>query len=71
MRISTMGPMTVIRWGRRLVYVLIFVAFVVAFGETDEPRTILFLVSLLSLTIIALFVLRDDKWIAEEATCPI
>lgn len=67
MRLSTMGPMMAIRWGRRLVYVLLFIALVVIFGNLDDPRTYLFLGSLFLLTLPILFALRDDKWEETDA----
>lgn len=44
-----------------MLYVALFVAFFVVFGRLEEPRTLLFLGSLLCLIVPALFCLRDDK----------
>ena len=62
MRLSPLGPLTVIRWGRRLVYVALLIAFIVAFQSLSNPLTLLFLGSVLCLIFPALFALKDERW---------
>jgi len=64
-----MGPQTVIQWGRRLLYVMLFISFVMVYGSWDKPWTYTFLGSILCLIIPLLFFLQDDKW--EEEDVPI
>ena len=62
MRLSAMGPEIVIRWGRRLLYVILFISLLVAYGNWDSPRTYTFLGSVLCIIMPLLFFLQDDKW---------
>lgn len=68
MRLPAVGPLTVIRWATRLVYVVLFISFLVVFGRLDDPRSYLFLGSVLCLIIPALFALKNDIRRDEEST---
>ena len=60
MRLSVMGPLTVIKWGRRLIYLVIFISLIVVYGNWHNPRTYTFLGSILCLLIPLLFLLKDE-----------
>ena len=61
-----MGPLEIIKWGRRLVYVSLFIAFSVAYAMLPDPKTFLFMAGVAILAIIGLFVLNDkEKWLPE------
>jgi hypothetical protein len=62
LRLSALGPQTVIRWGRRLLYVMLFISLVMVYGNWDNPQTIPFLGATLSLIITFLFFLQDENW---------
>lgn len=66
MRIPVMGPMTAIRWGRRLIYLVLFISFLVIYGHWDNPLTYTFLGSIVCLLIPLLFMLRDENWQEED-----
>ena len=68
LRLSAMGPKTVIQWGRRLLYVILFISLLVAYGNWDKPTTYTFLGSVLCIIMPLLFFLQDDKWEDEEAS---
>lgn len=49
------------RWGRRLLYVVLLIAFVVVFGQEANPRTFPFLIAILALILPALFAVRENR----------
>lgn len=55
MHLSTIGPLAAIRWGERAIYVMLFISFLVVFGQFDKIRTWLFLGAVLCLALPVLF----------------
>ena len=49
-----------IRWGTRLLYVVLFISFLVACGNWGVPITYIFLGSIVCLILPVLFFLNDD-----------
>ena len=66
MRFSAMGPDDVIKWGRRVLYVVLFISLLVVYGSFDNPITYTFLGSIVCLIIPVLFLLKDENWEEEE-----
>lgn len=66
MRFPSMGPQTVIKWGRRTLYLVLFISFLVVFGNFDKPYTYTFLGSIIALIIPLLFSLRDEDLEEED-----
>ncbi|MHC4737069.1 MAG: hypothetical protein ACYTDW_21865 [Planctomycetota bacterium] len=64
--LSTMGPKTVITWGRRSLYVVLFISFLIVYGNFHNPITFTFLGSMLCLIIPILFFLKDENWPEED-----
>jgi hypothetical protein len=64
-RLSAMGPEEIIKWGRRLIYVLLFIALFVVYGSFHLPYTYTFLGSIVCLIIPVLFCLKDENWTEE------
>lgn len=58
--LGPLGPLDVVRCGRRLLYVALFIVFLITFGRWGELTTYTFLASALCFIIPALFFLRDD-----------
>jgi hypothetical protein len=54
--------MALIKWGRRTLYVVLFIAFLIVYGRWDVPFTYTFLGSVLCLVIPLLFFLKDENW---------
>ena len=50
----------VIRWGTRLLYVMLFISFLVACGNWSVPITYIFLGAVVCLILPVLFFLNDD-----------
>lgn len=50
-----------IKWGRRLLYLLLFISFFVVYGSLGDPITYTFLGSMICLVIPVLFFLKDDS----------
>jgi hypothetical protein len=61
-----MGPEIAIKWGRRLVYVMLFISFLIVYGNFTNPITFTFLGSILCLLITGLFLLKDENWTEED-----
>lgn len=55
-------PITVIRWGVRSLYVLLFLSCMVVMGRWHLPITFTFLGSVFCLIIPVLFLLKDENW---------
>jgi hypothetical protein len=72
-RVSAMGPEEVIKWGRRLIYVVLFIALVIVYGSFHLPYTYTFLGAVLCLVFTLLFFLKEENWTeegeAEVYTC--
>ena len=66
LRLSAMGPQTVIRWGRRLIYVVLFISFLIVYGNFHNPITFTFLGSIVCLIIPVLFLLKDENWTEDD-----
>lgn len=61
MRLSIIEPATVIKWGRGLLYIVIFISFLIVYGRWNDPTTYTFLGSVLCLIIPMLFFLKDEQ----------
>lgn len=61
MRLSSMGPVTIIKWGQRLLYVMLFLSLLIVFGNFDKPYTITFLGSVFALIVPVLFLLKEEE----------
>ena len=61
-----MGPELAIKWGRRLVYVVLFITFLIAYGSFHHAFTYTFIGSILCLMFTLLFFLKDENWEEDE-----
>jgi hypothetical protein len=61
LRVSTLGPKEIINWGRRLLYVVLFLSFLVAFGNYDKTFTFTFVGSVVALIVPVLCLLEDNE----------
>lgn len=66
MRVSALGPEKIIKLGRWLIYVLLFISFLVVYGSFHIPITYTFLGSIVCLIIPVLFLLKEENWTEEE-----
>lgn len=66
MRLSNAGPELALKWGRRTLYLVLFISLFIVYGSLNEPITFTFLGSVLCLIIPLLFFLKDENW-QEEA----
>lgn len=55
-----MEPEIAIKWGERLLYVVLFISLLVVFGRFDRIVTYTFLGSVLCLILPVLFFLKDE-----------
>lgn len=63
---STDGPLTLIRWGVRSLYLLLFLSCMVVMGRWHEPITITFLGSVFCLILPVLFLMKDENWEVDD-----
>ena len=61
MRLSNVGPRTIVKWARRSLYVLLFISFIVVYGKWHAPITYTFLGAILSLILPLLFSRLDEE----------
>jgi len=63
-----MGPQEIIKWGRRTLYLVLFISLMMVYGSLDKPITYTFLGSIICLILPVLFLLKDENWTEEDET---
>jgi len=66
LRFPAMGPEIAIRWGRRVLYVVLFISLVIVYGNFTNPLSYTFLGSILCLILPVLFFLKDENWTEKD-----